>query len=526
MPGLLVRRLERVEVRLPSASPDAAAPIWTPLPGPQTAAFESEADELFYGGAAGGGKTDLLLGLALAAHRKSIIFRREYPQLKDIVERSKELVGHARGFNGQANLWHLPGRTIEFGAVQHEDFVAKYKGRPHDLKAFDEVSDFTESQYRFLNGWARTTIPGQRVRTVAAGNPPTSAEGEWVIRRWAPWLDEQCAYPAAPGELRWYAVVNGDEMECEDGEPFEWKGETIQPKSRTFIPARLSDNPYLVATGYGATLQGLPEPLRSQLLYGDFSVGLDDDPWQVIPTPWVLAAQARWDGKRPQGPTGEPLPLDAVGCDIAQGGKDRTVLQRRYGTWFDEPEIHPGAETPDANENARLVIRALIQGGRAEIDCNGVGAATYHLVNAQLQPGSVHAFIGSDPTTFRDKSGALRFVNIRAAAYWKMREALDPDTGMDIALPPSRELRADLCAPRWQRMVNGIQLESKDAIKARLGRSTDLGDAAVMALWDDPLADFARAIGATGRFARARSPLTPLSQPRMMKVGERWVRRR
>lgn len=517
MPGLLIRRLERLEERLPTErSGVPATPLWTPLPGPQTAAFESEADELFYGGAAGGGKTDLLLGLALSAHQKSIVFRREYPQLKDIVERSKELVGHARGFNGQANLWHLPGRTLEFGAVQHEDFVAKYKGRAHDLKAFDEVSDFSEAQYRFLTGWARTTIPGQRVRIVAAGNPPTSAEGEWVIQRWAPWLDEQCAHPAEPGELRWYAVVDGEERECEDGEPFEWHGETIQPKSRTFIPARLGDNPYLVATGYGATLQGLPEPLRSQLLCGDFSVGRDDDPWQVIPTEWVRLAQQRWEPER------HLSPPDAVGVDIAQGGTDRTVLMRRYGPWFDEPESHPGADVPDANENAQLVTAALMEGGRAEIDCNGVGAATYHLVNALL-PGRAHAFIGSDSTNWQDKSGQLHFVNVRAAAYWKMREALDPDTGLDIALPPSRELRADLCAPRWSRLVNGIQLEKKDDIKKRLGRSPDLGDAAVQALWDDPKADYARVIGMTGRFSR---PRRSLAEPRAVQVGGRWVRRR
>src|SRR5262249_58022080 len=83
--------------------------------------------------------------------------------------------------------------------------------------------------------------------------------------------------PAKPGEIRWYAMVDGREVEREDGQEFIHKGETIRPKSRTFIPARLLDNPYLMATGYGATLQALPEPLRSQLLYGDFSIGRPDD---------------------------------------------------------------------------------------------------------------------------------------------------------------------------------------------------------------------------------------------------------
>src|SRR5690606_28848424 len=127
--------------------------------------------------------------------------------------------------------------------------------------------------------WARTTDPRQRVRIIATGNPPTTAEGEWVIRYWRAWLDAQHPYPAQPGELRWYARVDNEDQERESGEPFAWKGETITPKSRTFIPALLRDNPHLSHDGrYEAVLQNLPEPLRSQLLFGDFTVGVEDDP--------------------------------------------------------------------------------------------------------------------------------------------------------------------------------------------------------------------------------------------------------
>src|SRR5690349_13379609 len=70
--------------------------MWAPLPGPQTLAYHSPADELFYGGAGGGGKTDLILGLALTAHTSSIIFRREFSQFRGpegIIERSREIIG-------------------------------------------------------------------------------------------------------------------------------------------------------------------------------------------------------------------------------------------------------------------------------------------------------------------------------------------------------------------------------------------------------------------------------------------------
>jgi hypothetical protein len=438
-------------------------------------AYLSEADELFYGGAAGGGKSDLLIGLSTTAHHKSIIFRREYPQLRDIIGRSREIVGDDGAYNGADLIWRLGGgRTLEFGAVQYEDSVRKYQGRPHDLKAFDELPNFTESQYRFLIGWKRTVRAGQRTRIVGAGNPPTNAEGEWVIRRWAPWLDRQHPRPARPGELRWFVMVDGEEVEREDGTPFVWKGETLKPSSRTFIPARLSDNPYLMATDYGATLQAMPEPLRSQMLYGDFGVGLQDDPWQVIPTEWVQQAQARW---RPDGrPSG---PQTAVGVDVARGGKDATVLAPRFGTWFASAEKHPGTSTPNGPVTAGLVMAALAAGGYANIDGIGVGASVYdHCVQLGAD---VRSIIFSESAPGPDRTGTLRFVNLRAYAYWSLREALDPVKGDGLALPPDRELLSDLCAPRWTMRVNGVLVESKEQIKERLGRSPDYGDAVVLA---------------------------------------------
>lgn len=459
--------------------------VWTPLPGPQQQAYLSEADELFYGGAAGGGKSDLLLGLAGTAHRKAIIFRREYPQLHDIVERSRVLfAGHGR-YNGQEHVWRLQGgRTIEFGAVQFEPDVQRYQGRAHDLKAFDELPQFSETQYRFLVGWARTTTREQRVRVVGAGNPPTSAEGEWVIRRWAPWLDAQHPHPARPGELRWFAMVDGKDVEMESATAFQHKGETIKSKSRTFIPAQLSDNPYLLATDYGTQLQAMPEPLRSQMLYGDFTVGTEDNPWQVIPTAWVQAAQARWraDGQ-PEGP------MTCVGVDVARGGKDKTVLARRWGTWFAELESHPGSATPDGPGVAALVLQAIRQGGYANVDIIGVGASVYdQLIQHHAQARAVN-FAAAAPGM--DRTGRLRFANLRAFAYWAMREALDPTTGDNLALPPSRMLRADLCAPRWSLRPGGVLVEPKEDVAARLGRSPDDGDAAVLALFQGQELHFA-----------------------------------
>lgn len=457
-----------------------ARPVWVPLPGPQTLAYHSQADEVYYGGAAGGGKTDLVIGLAATSHRRSIIFRREYPQFRDIIERARELLAARGHYNANERLWRLDdGRIIEFGSVQHEDDIENYQGRAHDLKAFDELSHFTERQYRFLIGWNRTTVPGQRTRVMAAGNPPTSMEGQWVVRYWAPWLDEHHPHPALPGELRWFAVIDGEDTEVSGPEPLKHDGATLYPRSRTFIPARLGDNPYLMATGYESVLQGLPEPLRSQLLFGDFRAGTEDDPWQIIPTAWVRAAQARWqpDG-RPEGSQ------DAVGVDVARGGKDKTVLSRRWAAWFAPLEKHPGTSTPDGIVVASLVLQALADGGRANIDAIGVGASVYD--HCRLQGADVTAVIFSEAAPGLDRSGRLRFVNLRAWAYWALREALDPVQGDGLALPPDSELLADLCAPTWSMRVNGIQVESKEDIIKRLGRSPDCGDAVVLAALSSP----------------------------------------
>ena len=130
----------------------------------------------------------------------------------------KILYGSGARYNGQDHAWRsIPGdRMLEFGGVSQESSVENYQGRAHDFKGFDEITAFTEYQFRFLNGWKRTDIRDQRTRTVCAGNPPTSSEGEWVIKYWAPWLDEEHPdYPETPGKLRWYAVLDGIDVERE-----------------------------------------------------------------------------------------------------------------------------------------------------------------------------------------------------------------------------------------------------------------------------------------------------------------------
>jgi hypothetical protein len=462
--------------------------LWTPLPGPQTLAYFCEADELFYGGAGGGGKTDLGLGLAITAHQSSIIFRREFSQFRGpegIIERSRQIIGMRGKLNENLFVWrNLPGgRSIEFGAVQYEETKNKYKGRPHDLKVFDELPEFTESQYRFLIAWLRTSIVEQRTRVVNTGNPPTTPEGQWVIAYWGPWLDKQHPNPAKPGELRWFATINGKDVELPNSDPVKNEhGEWIRPRSRTFIPARVEDNPYYMRTGYADVLANLPEPLRSQMRHGNFQVGQADNPWQGIPTAWVKAAQARWT------PRPDPGPLTAVGNDPSRGGDDQFVIAKRYGAWLAPLEKHPGITVPDGPTGARLLWKS-VNGDKTvplNIDIGGsAGSSVYD--QARGLKLKVFALNGSEKSVARDKSGRLGFVNKRAEWHWRMREYLDPTSKQEIALPPDPQLFSDLCAWRWFITPRGIQVEDKDDIKARIGRSPDSGEAVMYATAADPL---------------------------------------
>lgn len=450
-----------------------------PTSKPQWMAFLTRADELFYGGAAGGGKSDLLLGLAGEAHERSIIFRRVFPNLRFLVERSKQLYGGKYGkYNESLHLWRLPdGKIMEFGAIQYEDDKTNYQGRPHDLIGFDEAAEFTESQVLFVTAWNRSTNPEQRVRVILTGNPPVNEAGGWLKRRYAAWLDKTHHRPAQPGELRWYVTVDGREMETDDGTPFVKNGEQYIPRSRTFIPAKLTDNPYLAADGrYRSVLQSLPEPLRSQLLYGDFDAAAAPDPFQVIPTAWVLAAQERWRSRqRPN------TPLTAVGIDPSRGGEDKTALVMRYDNWFDEPVSWAGAVVKDGAILAELARQAI---GNTDpyinIDVNGIGSSAYDHLKVMYR--NVHPINVAETSDYRDRSGKLKMRNKRAEMYWRMRDALDPQYGDDIALPPSTELLADLCSARYEPTVSGVVIEPKEKIKERIGRSPDIGEAAMLAL--------------------------------------------
>lgn len=475
-----------VEEAVMSFAPEALNMAWLPNAGPQTEAFECKADELLYGGEAGGGKTDLLLGLALTAHRRSLVMRRETKEVEGLVERMEEMLGNRDGWSGQSKIWRTNDhRFINLAGCQHLDDRKKYQGVPKDFIGFDELANFLEAQYTFIIAWARSTVPGQRVRVVAASNPPVTAEGQWIIKRWAPWLDKNHPNPALPGELRWFTTVDGEDFEVDgpgavviDGVPLlDDKGKSIYPKSRTFIPAELADNPDLEESGYGSTLAALPGGMREAMMEGNFGAMQGDAKFQVIPEAWVDAAMDRWV------PSGSDAPMDVIAVDIAQGGKDRTVLARRHGAWFAPLKEHKGVDTNDGPTVAALIFMDQRDGCEVVLDMGGgYGQSTFdHYKSAEYVPTGYNA---NHAATARDRSGTFGFWNMRAQAFWQLREALDPEYGAKLALPRDPDLKRELCAATYLHKPGAkILIESKEDIKARLGYSPDRADAVIMAHW-------------------------------------------
>jgi hypothetical protein len=428
----------------------------------------------------------LLCGLALTEHKRTLIMRRKGVDLEGgggLIEELLKMYGTRDGFSGKSpqTLRTEDGRIITFGSAVNIGDEQSFQGRARDFLGVDEAAQFAESQIRFLLGWIRSEDPGQRTRAVLASNPPLDAEGLWMVQMFRPWLDPTHHNPAEPGELRWFCrTPDGAEIEVEDGTPRDYNGDVYLPVSRSFIPASLSDNPFLRDTNYKARLDAMPEPLRSAMRDGNFMLAREDAEWQIIPTQWVLEAQDRWTEAPP-----DHCPMSAIGVDVAQGGADQTVLSIRHDGWFAPLMAIPGVETPDGPSVAGRVIAAVRNKAKVIVDMGGGwGGSTYDHLKALDIP--VSGFRPAESTVKRTKDSMLGFYNVRAQAWWQFREALDPSQqgGSPIALPPDPEVVADLTAPTYDTKTGKIKIERKEDLKKRLGRSPDKGDAIVMAWYD------------------------------------------
>jgi len=172
-------------------------------------------------------------------------------------------------------------------------------------------------------------------------------------------------------------------------------------------------------------------------------------------------------------------------------GGDKTVIALKYGNFVDELDKHGMITT---SKGTGIVMNHMKNnpGCIAHIDIIGVGAGVFDRVSEDFnfQDGfdsadRVFAFHVQSKTDFVDENEVWEFKNLYSAAWWNLRQMLDPDKGEDaLILPNDSDLKQELMKFRYSVDSNGrIYVLSKEKVKEELGRSPDCADAVVMACW-------------------------------------------
>jgi hypothetical protein len=225
--------------------------VFHPNEGPQTEFLAAPERDVLYGGAAGGGKSYAMLVDPLRfAHKKehrALILRRSMPELRELIDKSRELYPKAFPgckFREVEKLWNFPsGAKIEFGFLERDADVYRYQGQAYSWIGFDEITHLpTEFAWNYLASRLRTTDSSIETYLRCTANPG-GVGAHWVKKRYI--------NPQDPNK----SFIGHDGL------------------SRKFIPARLDDNPYLAEDGrYEEMLKALPPIQRRQLLEGNWDV--------------------------------------------------------------------------------------------------------------------------------------------------------------------------------------------------------------------------------------------------------------
>lgn len=242
---------------------------------------------------------------------------------------------------------------------------------------------------------------------------------------------------------------------------------------------------------------GEKSALYQNRVLGEFCASDEDG---IIPISWIEQSNERWNIWNE---AGRPGVMRTLGGDIARSGEDKNVLAPCYEV-IDLPGVKRAigelrresqADTMQTTGQIANILRAN-PGCQGIIDVIGIGAGVVDRLREQ--EFSIVAFNASEHTDAKDSSGELGFLNKRSAAWWNVRELLDPSNGHEFAIPPDDMLTGDLTAPHWREISSGkIQVEGKDdgwmdkdgnkrpPLRQRLGRSTDDGDSVVQAVWHE-----------------------------------------
>lgn len=228
----------------PTAGPNG----WVPQPKQKVASeLAGQVDDLLYGGAAGGGKTEWLIEYVASemeanAFNRGVIFRRVFPSLdRSVVPRAKaKLWGRAK-WNGQNHTFTFPnGSVLELASLQYADTVYDHQGAEYGIVAFEEITEFLQGQVEYMIGRLRSPADGIRPHLVATTNP--GGRGHKWVKRW--WVKPKV------DDIPFEQLDDGREIPVKV-EPYKpWRPaatpDNPKPRLRAFVPATLADNPKLL----------------------------------------------------------------------------------------------------------------------------------------------------------------------------------------------------------------------------------------------------------------------------------------
>ena len=241
-------------------------------PGPQEEFLSAGERDVLYGGAAGGGKSFALLADPLRychnPNHRGLLLRRTLDELTELIDKSRQLYTKAfpgAKFRESKSTWHFPsGATIWFTYLDRDKDVTRFQGQAFNWIGIDEITQYpTPYVWDYLRSRLRSTDPElQENLYMRCTANPGGVGGWWVKKMYIEGTPENKAFPAFDIDTRkMFVWPDGHEKA---GQPLFF---------RKFVPARLTDNPHLMADGqYEAMLRSLPDVERKRLLEGDWDV--------------------------------------------------------------------------------------------------------------------------------------------------------------------------------------------------------------------------------------------------------------